>query len=68
MNVLKSIALIAAAAAAALPAQAQQTKMLTADKHNEYGIVYRLPVTSVRFEVTARRTVSKAGPYYQYAK
>lgn len=49
-------------------AGAQQTRMLTADKHNEYGLVYRLPVTALRFEVTARRTVEKAGPYYQYAK
>lgn len=52
----------------AMPAMGQQTKILTADKHNEYGLVYRLPVTSLQFEVTARRTVSQAGPYYQYAK
>lgn len=51
-----------------LTAYSQQTKMLTADKHNEYGLVYTLPVTSIRFDVTARRTVSHAGPYYQYAK
>lgn len=51
-----------------IPSAAQQTKMLTADKHNEYGLVYTLPTTALRFEVTARRTVSKAGPFYQYAK
>lgn len=62
--------LLAAAAltCAALPASAQQTRILTADKHNEYGLVYNLPVTALRFEVTARRTLSKAGPYFQYAK
>ena len=48
-------------------ADAQQTNILTADKHNEYGLVYSLPLTALRIEVTASRTVSKAGPYYQYA-
>lgn len=57
-----------AATALATPALAQQTKMLTADKHNEYGLVYSLPVTAMEFQVTARRTVVTAGPYYQYAK
>ncbi|MDE6339847.1 MAG: DUF4831 family protein [Muribaculaceae bacterium] len=46
----------------------QQTKMLTADKHNEYGLVYTLPRTALEIEVTAKRTVRTAGPYYQYAK
>lgn len=56
--------------AASLPAgaQAQQTKMLTADKHNEYGLIYSLPVTSLRVEVKATRTVKQAGPFRQYAK
>lgn len=49
------------------PVCAQQTRVLTADKHNEYGLVYTLPVTSVRFDITARQRVSKAGPFYQYA-
>ncbi len=49
-------------------ADAQQTKILTADKNNEYGLVYTLPVTALEVEVTAMRTVSKAGPYYQYAR
>lgn len=47
---------------------AQTTKLLTADKHNEYGLVYTLPKTAIEIEVTARHTVKKAGPYYQYAK
>ena len=47
---------------------AQQTKILTAEKHNEYGLVYTLPVTTLKIDVTAKRTVSKAGPYFQYAK
>lgn len=48
--------------------QAQQTRLLTADKHNEYGLVYTLPVTTLEIEVTATRTVNKAGPYFRYAK
>lgn len=48
--------------------RAQNTKLLTADKHNEYGLVYTLPNTALEIEVTAKRTIKKAGPYYQYAK
>lgn len=65
---MKYFLILLAALAALLPATAQQTRMLTADKHNEYGLVYRLPITTLQFEVTARHTVAKAGPYYQYAK
>lgn len=54
--------------AAPVSVEAQQTKILTADKHNEYGLVYTLPLTALEVEVTAVRTVRKAGPYYQYAR
>lgn len=47
---------------------AQQTKILTAEKHNEYGLVYTLPTTALQISVTARRETRKAGPYRQYAK
>lgn len=50
------------------PASAQQTKILTAEKHNEYGLIYTLPITALNVEVTAEKEVRKAGPYYQYAK
>lgn len=49
-------------------ALSQQTKVLTAEKHNEYGLVYSLPTTGLRITVTARRETHKAGPYRQYAK
>lgn len=55
-------------AASACPLQAQQTKILTADRHNEYGLIYTLPVTALDIEVTAVREVRQAGPYFQYAK
>ncbi len=54
--------------ASAMPVAAQQTKLLTAEKHNEYGLVYTLPVTALDVEVTAVKETRKAGPYYQYAK
>lgn len=51
-----------------LSVNAQETKILTADKHNEYGLIYNLPNTALRVDVVARRNVSKVGPYYQYSK
>lgn len=59
---------IAVATMVTMQAEAQQTKLLTADKHNEYGLVYTLPVTALEIEVTVTREIRKAGPYYQYAK
>lgn len=59
---------IALLAAGIFCGHAQQTRVLTADKHNEYGLVYTLPTTALRIEVTAIRSVMKAGPYWQYAK
>lgn len=68
MKICKAFLSASALLAASFPVFAQQTKMLTADKHNEYGLVYTLPVTAFDIEVTATREVRKAGPYYQYAK
>lgn len=52
----------------AIPALPQQTKILTAEKHNEYGLVYSLPVTALQVSVTARKVSKNAGPFRQYAK
>ncbi len=65
---LKGIFILALIAAGFFPSSAQQTKILTAEKHNEYGLIYTLPVTALDIEVTAEREVRKAGPYYRYAK
>lgn len=46
----------------------QATKVLTAEKSNEYGLVYSLPTTALEVEVTASHQVGKKGPYYLYAK
>lgn len=71
MNIKEmTLALVSVLTLASAPADsiAQQTRLLTADRHNEYGLVYSLPLTALRIEVTARHTVSKAGPFHQYAK
>lgn len=47
---------------------AQQTKLLTGEKHNEYGIVYSLPLTAFEIEVVAVKQTSVAGQYSKYAK
>ncbi len=65
---MKRIIAAVAAVTAFTGVSAQNTRLLTADKHNEYGLVYTLPVTALRIEVTALRTVREAGPYWQYAK
>jgi len=59
---------LATAALLLFPAYAQQTRQFTADKHNEYGLVYNLPLTTIDIEVVATHTVRKAGPYMLYAK
>lgn len=47
---------------------AQQTKILTAEKHNEYGLIYSLPITALRVTVTAQKETLIAGPYANYSK
>ena len=46
----------------------QSTRKFTANKSNDYGLVYSLPTTVADFSVTARKTVRKAGPYCNYAE
>ncbi len=49
-------------------ASGQQTRLLTAEKGNDYGIAYNLPTTAFEVEVKALHKVNKAGPFYPYAK
>ncbi len=39
----------------------------TADKPDEYTLVYWLPRTTVRVHITAKEVITKSGPYSQYA-
>lgn len=48
--------------------KAQQTKILTAEKHNEYGLVYTLPITAFQVEVIAVKETRIAGPFGKYSK
>lgn len=54
--------------AASTLAWGQATKVLTAEKSNEYGVVYSLPQTALEIEVTARHQIDKKGPFHLYAK
>lgn len=62
------IAITSAIVVASSAMMAQNTTKLTADKSNEYGIIFSLPVTHLKIEVLAKKTVYKAGPYYKYAQ
>lgn len=67
MKIFRNIAL---GLLAALPfmATGQQTRMLTGDKNNEYGVVYSLPQTELVVDATCEVTVRVPGPYQLYAK
>lgn len=67
MKLTYALALTAALTATAA-ATAQETLRLTANKHNEYGLIYSLPQTHINIEVEAVCTIKKAGPYYRYAE
>lgn len=54
--------------AACAGAHGQQTRIVTAENFNEYGLVYSLPTTAVSVEITARHTIRTAGSFHQYAK
>lgn len=60
--------LAAVALLSAVSGWGQATKVLTAEKNNEYGLVYSLPTTALEIEVTAVHEVGKMGPYFAYAK
>lgn len=47
---------------------AQTTQKLTANKLNEYGLIYNLPVTAVDVTVEAEHTIKTPGEFRLYAK
>lgn len=51
-----------------IPAFSQEVTKFSAGKHNDYGLLYSLPRTTLDLEVTATKTTYKVGPYYQYAE
>lgn len=52
----------------ALSGKSQQTKLLTAEKHNDYGLVYSLPITALEITITANKETRIAAPYSKFAK
>lgn len=47
--------------------RAQTTQKLTANKLNEYGLIYSLPRTAIDITVVTERTVSSPGEFSNYA-
>lgn len=50
------------------PAIGQTTQKLTANKSNDYGLIYNLPLTSVNVVVEAQRDVKAPGEFFRYSK
>lgn len=67
---MKPIPYIIALCTVFLPcaATAQQSRMFSADKNNEYGIVYNLPETVLEITLQSTTTHEVPGPFYPYAK
>lgn len=64
---MKSAALLLAAIAI-MPCAAQTTQKLTANKANEYALIYTLPNTVLDVTLEAEKTVRTPGEFYKYAK
>lgn len=56
-----------ALAMAVLTAPAQTTQRLTADKTNEYGLIYSLPMTVVDITIETEHTIKTPGEFHNYA-
>lgn len=51
-----------------LSATAQSTQKLTANKTNEYGLIYSLPTTALEITIVTEQVIKTPGAFYQYAK
>lgn len=65
---MKSRIFIALSLILACYTQAQEIVQLVPEKFNDYALNYYLPTTVVEVEFVATKSVSKAGPYSQYAQ
>ena len=65
---IKKLFFLLALITCSLAINAQQTKLLTAEKHNEYGLIYTLPITAFQVEVVAVKEIKIAGPFSKYSK
>lgn len=64
----KMVACTALLMVCSMIATAQTTQKLSANKSNEYGLLYTLPATEIDVTIEAQRTVKTPGEFYQYAK
>lgn len=62
------LAMISAASILTNQTVAQNTQRLTANKTNEYGLVYNLPKTALDVTIETTHTVKRPGEFYNYAK
>lgn len=65
---MKRLLTASIAALLTLGASAQSTQRLTANKVNEYGLIYALPTTTLDITIEAVHTVKQPGEYYKYAR
>ena len=65
---MKKSLLVLVLLASVFAMEAQQTKRLTAEKHNEYGLIYTLPVSAFQVEIVAVKDIRMAGPFAKYSK
>lgn len=65
---MKTITALFASLLLAMPVAAQTTQKLSANKTNEYGLLYTLPLTGVDVTIEVERTVKTPGDYFRYAK
>lgn len=68
MKAYNRLLMAALAALVATGAAAQKTQKLSAGKSNDFGLVYNLPLTSVKVVVEAERSVKKPGEFYRYSR
>lgn len=67
MIMKKTITYAALALLAAIPAGAQTTQRLTANKASEYALIYSLPLTALDITLEAELTERTPGEFYNYA-
>lgn len=67
MKMKHKLILAAGVAVVGLTASGQTTQRLTADKLNEYALVYSLPKTVLDITIETEHTVQQPGQFYNYA-
>ncbi len=66
---IKTIAILfAALVAGTAVASGQTTQKLGANKTNEYGLIYSLPLTAIDVTVEAERTLWRPGDFFRYSR